>query len=170
MNSTIRTLIGFLALLFASAALPERIVLDDSLSPQQNFSIDLKMHPHEIAGALAAMAVDEDAPLPPLTGHVPGVVVRLNTERFVGQRVRVFMSLPGAIARDSTGGELELSWQNRGEFLSGSIRPGQEAVIFEGLVENPVIGSTFDFTLTIESNSMSHSFAIEPEYELEVLL
>jgi hypothetical protein len=150
------------------AAFAQRVLLDDSLSPQQNFALNLDWGPADVSRALTAMLANQDAPLPPLRGFLGGVNVRLDTRDYVGERVRIFMSVPGAIPGDNSSGTLELEWQARGAFESGSLRPGQEALIFEGILESPVLDGTFDFVISMTSVGAADSFNFELTYELEV--
>jgi len=49
------------------------------------------------------------------------------------------------------------------------VRPGQESVIFEGVVERPIIDDIFDFAVSVNAGDVADSFTLEPEYELEVI-
>ena len=161
--------LGLLALSSSPAAFAQRVVLDDSLSPRQNFSLDLKWGPRDVQQALGALFTDQNSLLPPVPGYLSGVEVRLDTSQFVGQRVRIFLLIPEGIAGDSSGGTLEVAWQARGVFESGSARPGQAVLIFEGLLEKPITSGTFDFAITAASTGITDSFSFELTYELEVI-
>jgi len=165
-----RCFCGLLTLLVASNSLAQRVMLDDTLSPQQVFSLDLSWQPHDVARALTGMLSDQPSALPPLIGYVPGVEIRLNTVDFVGQQVRIFLSLPAGITGDISTAGIELAWEASGAFLSGSVRPGQETLIYEGVLEAPVTSGTFDFILSIDDGGIPDSFNLEPDYELEVIL
>ena len=150
------------------AAFAQRVVLDDSLSPRQAYTLDLAWQSQDITAALQAMLGDDDAALPPLRGYLPDVEIRLDTRAHTGQRARVFLSLPAAIVGEA-GGTLELSWKGRGDFLSGSVRPGQQALVFEGEIERPVLQGVFDFMVALQVGAAASSFTFEPVYEIEVL-
>jgi hypothetical protein len=169
MNTIVRGLVGLSALILSASAAAQTVLLDDSLSPRRNYAVDLNWQPEEIGRALSALFTDNDAALPPLTGFVPNVEVTLSTAEHMGQRVRIYLSMPAVIIGDNTGGDLNLRWQARGTFESGSIGPGQRALIFEGAVDSPTIGGTFDFTLSMSSDSDLDSLYFEPVYELEVI-
>jgi hypothetical protein len=155
-------------LLVVADASAQRIRLTDSLSPQQIYSLDVGWQPYELSQAVSAMLNDQTAALPPLTGFLPGVEIRLNTQNYVGQRVRIYLALP-PITADPSSGTLQLSWEVSGDFLPGSVHTGQEALLFEGELVNQVTSGTFNFVLLIESDGVPESFSIEPYYELEVL-
>jgi len=155
-----------LACMDASA---QRVRLSDALSPQQNYSLDLARQSHELTQMVTAMLNGSESSLPPLMGIIPGVEIRLNTSDYVGQRVRIFLALPATITADPSAGSLQLSWEVSGDFLPGSLHAGQEALLFEGELKNPVTSGTFNFMLLVESDSIEDSFVIEPYYELEVL-
>ena len=161
---------SLLALSLTAPAIAQRVRLDDSPSPQQMYSLDLHWRPHEIGRAIQAMFSDQPAALPPLSGYLPGVDIRLNTRDFVGQRVRIYLTLPVAIAGVQNARDIEISWHTRGQFLAGSLRPGHEALVFEGVIEQPVTVGVFDFVLAVEPGNLADSFVFEPHYELEVTL
>lgn len=161
--------LGWLALSSSPTAFAQRVVVDDSLSPRQNFALDLQWSPSDVQQALGALFTDQNSLLPPVSGYLSGVEVRLDTRDFVGQRVRLFLLIPAGIAGDSSGGTLQVAWQARGVFESGSARPGQAVLIFEGLLEDPITSGTFDFAITAASQSITHSFSFELTYELEVI-
>ncbi len=161
--------LGLLAICSSPAVFAQRVILDDSLSPRQNFSLDLKWGPQDVQQALGALFADQNSLLPPVSGYLSGVDVRLDTSQFVGQRARIFLLIPAAIAGDNSGGTLEITWQARGVFESGSARPGQAVLIFEGLLEEAIISGTFDFAITAASAGAADSFSFELTYELEVI-
>ena len=161
--------IGLLATTASTTAFGQRVPLDDSMSPQQSFTVDLQWAPQHVEQALGAMLADQDTPLPPLTGYIPGIEIRLDTSRYVGRRGRIFMSVPIVIAGDTSAGALEIDWQARGAFLAGSMRPGQEALIFEGLLDARLLSGTFDFVISMASSSELDTFSLELRYELEII-
>jgi hypothetical protein len=157
----------FLLLLSVEVA-AQRVRLTDTLSPQQVHSVDLAWQPYELAHAVNGILNDEGAALPPLKGFLPAVEIRLNVVDYVDQRVRIYLVLPGTIVADPSAGTLELSWEVTGDFLPGSVRLGQEALLFDGVLTEPVASGTFDFILIADSDGVPESFSIEPYYELEV--
>ena len=162
-------LVGLLTLFASPAALSQRVVLDDSLSPRQNFSLELKWGPQDVQQALGALFADQNSALPPVSGYLTGVEVRLDTREFVGQRVRIFLAVPANIAGDTSAGTLEIAWQASGIFYSGSAVPGRAALVYEGLLEDPIVSGTFNFAITAASASVADSFSFELTYELEVI-
>ena len=162
------TLVIVTALTAWPAAFAQRAVLDDSLSPRQAYTLDLAWQSQDIAAALHAMLGNDDEALPPLRGYLPDVEILLDTRGHTGQRARVYLSLPATIIGEA-GGTLELSWKGRGDFRSGSVRPGQQALVFEGEIERPVLQGVFDFTVALQVGAAASSFTFEPVYEIEVL-
>ncbi len=169
MNMLRRLLFAVLIMSVATPVLAQRYQLDDSLSPRQIYSLTLEWQPVEMGRAIQAMFADEPSRLPPLSGTLRSVDVRLNAGEFVGQRVRIFLSLPPAIAGLQGPGSMQLTWRTQGQLHAGSVRPGQEAMIFEGVVERPIISDIFDFSLSVDAGDVTDSFVFEPEYELEVI-
>ena len=164
-----RMLLGFLVALFVGDALAQRARLDDFLSPEQNYAVDLQWNAAEIKRALNAMLGGNTSAMPPLVGQVNGVEVRLDTRAYVGKRTRIFLTLPVLISGLDSPSDLELSWQVSGAFLSGAVRPGQSTLIFEGVVDEPVTGFVMDFMLALENGGTADAFSLEPVYEIELL-
>jgi hypothetical protein len=162
-------LLALFLLMSFTAASAQRIRLTDTLSPQQNYSVDLGLQQHEITQMVASILNGEESPLPPLRGVIPGVEIRLDTRDYVDQRVRIYLVLPATITAEPGSGTLQLSWEASGDFLPGSVRPGQETLLFEGELKKPVTSGTFNFMLLVESDGIQDSFSIEPYYELEIL-
>jgi len=158
-----------LLVVMAQAAPAQRAVLDDSPSPRQTYSLDLGWQPHEIRQSLQALLNDQNADVPPLTGIVPGVDIRLDTRRYVGQPVRIFLRLPTAMPGTNSLGDIELSWQPGGPFQGGSVSPGQEALLFEGMIDQPVTGGVLNFILSIGPGGAPDRFNVEPVYEVEII-
>ncbi len=156
-------------LLTGADTLAQRVRLSDALSPQQNYSLDMARQSHEITHMISAMLNGNAAAMPPLMGIVPGVEIRLNTSEYTGQNVRIYLVLPATITADPSMGSLQLSWEVSGDFLPGSVHAGQEALLFEGELKNPVASGTFNFMLLVDSDEIEDSFIVEPYYELEVL-
>jgi hypothetical protein len=169
MNKTATTIFLVLWTLTVPTAYAERVLLDDSLSPRQNYAVDLTWDPQSVGQALGALFEDQSAALPPLTGYLSAVEIRLDTSRYVGQRARIFMSFPANITGDNSGGTLGMAWEARGQFESGSMLPGQAVLIFEGPIDAPIVSGTFDFAISIGSAGHSESFSFELVYELEVI-
>jgi hypothetical protein len=169
MKSIYVLIIAASSLLIFSDASAQRIRLSDTLSPQQNYSLDLALQPHELTRLISVLLNDEESPLPPLRGFLPGVEIRLDTSNYVDQRVRIYLVLPATIVAGPGSGGLQLSWEATGVFLPGSVRVGQEALLFEGELNSPITSGTFNFTLLVESDGLQDSFSIEPYYELEIL-
>jgi len=167
---SVNTLILTVSLLLACAnTYAQRVKLSDALSPQQNYSLNLSRPANELTQMITALLNGGQGVMPPLQGIVPGVEIRLDTSEYVGQRVRIYLLLPATITADPSQGGLQLGWEVSGDFLPGSVRSGQEALLFEGELEKPVTRGTFNFMLLIESGDVQDSFVIEPYYELEVL-
>jgi len=156
-------------LLATIPAQAQRQLLDDSLSPRRNFSLELKWNIQEMERAINAMINDNATALPPLTGRLSHVETRLDTRQYVGQRARIYLLVPVSFAGTHSPHNMLLSWETRGQFLAGSTRPGQSTLIFEGIIEQPVTSDVFDFTIAIEQGDVPDSFILETDYEIEVL-
>jgi hypothetical protein len=141
----------------------QRIRLDDSQSPRATVPVNLSLPADAIAGILARGA---SPPEQWATGQTPGVEVRLDTSAFVGQAARIYLTMPATVA---DGADLELRWEAQGRFLSGSARPGQSTLIFEGQVEQPLTSAVFNFVLLVGERTGTQQNRMEVFYELESL-
>ena len=160
---------GLLAAVTVTTAAAQRVRLEEFLSPTQTYAVEMQWNAGEITRALNAMAAGNAAAMPALTGRVDGVEVRLDTRAYIGQRVRIFLALPVLISGIDSPSDLELRWQSSGEFLPGAVRSGQSALIFEGVVNQPVTGFVMDFLLVLENGAAADAFSLEPFYEIEAL-
>lgn len=160
-----RTGFVFFALLIAaSTASAQRVRLDDSLSPVDSVHIDLAWETDTMAAlAFAQPASIKD--LPPASGRLPGVDVRLDTREFVGRQARIFLAIEGL----GEAADVRLAWEAGGRFLAGSVRPGQATLIFEGLIDQPVTSGIFSFMLEVGEVSTVPQNSLEVIYELEAL-
>jgi hypothetical protein len=155
---------AFVLLLASGMASAQRVRLDDSPSLVNSAHIDLAWE----TDAIAALAVAQPAnirELPPATGRLPGVDVRLDTREFVGRQARIFLSIEGL----GEAADVRLAWEAGGRFLAGSVRPGQATLVFEGLIEQPVTGGVFSFILEVGEVSAVPQNSLEVIYEIEAL-
>lgn len=81
--------------------------------------------------------------------------------------VRVYVTLPitaiGMRAPDS----LQLTWQTGGRFIPGQIAPGQRTLLYQGIVDGPVLLDQMRFTLRVDGVDVLDRLEIEPAYEIE---
>jgi len=149
-----------------AAANAQRVQLDDSLSPVDSVHADLDWD-QEILERLISTTADQTDTVIPAKGEFPAVDIRLDTSDYVGRRARIYLTLPEPTIDPIS---VELSWQASGAFLPGSVRPGQSALIFEGLIEQAVTTARFDFFLSIQPGTGSPDRnTLEAIYELELL-
>ena len=158
-----------LSTLTAGSAAAQRAVLDDSPSPRQISKLDLELQRHEVIQTLQSRLEGSDQALPPLRGYLPGFDVRLDTRQYIGRQVRIYLRLPTAIPGVDSVSDIELSWQASGQWLAGSVSPGQEALLFEGVIDMPLTSGVLDLSLAIDAGGTNDFFNIEPIYEIEVI-
>ena len=151
-------------LLVAGTASAQRVRLDDSLSPVDSLHVDLAWEADALLMSGRLSAARAGAPPPPATGRLPGVDVRLDTREFAGQQARIFLSIAGL----AESADFELRWETGGRFLPGTVRPGQSALVFEGLIEQPITSAVFSFFLSVGDDDISQN-GLEVIYEIEVL-
>ena len=153
---------ALLLLMSLSAALPasaER--LDDSLSTQQQFDLDLNWKQQRNTENL------NERELNALSARAPRVEIRLNTARFVGQRGKIFISLPIDIRGTGDSSALRMSWTTNGLFSNGSVTAGNRAKLFEGEITEAVMDDVFDITFDIDARQVYNNLRFQPVFDIE---
>jgi hypothetical protein len=148
-----------LCLFIISTASAER--LDDSLSTQQQFDLDLNWKQQRNTDKL------DDRDFNALTARASHVEVRLNTSRFVGQHGKIFISLSVNIRGAGDLTDLRMSWETNGTFASGSVTTGNRAKLFEGEITNEVMSDVFDITFDIDARQVYNNLRFQPVFEIE---
>ena len=150
-----------LVLLLCATSLAAREPLDDSKSPRQRFNL-------ELTWATPADRLDISADeFNRLVGSAANVEIRLDTSRYVGRNARIFLALPAQLNGLAGSDGLKLSWNTRGDFLPGHVTPGNNALIFEGPIDDPLLREFFSFTMEIDARQLTGRVRIEPAYEIE---
>jgi hypothetical protein len=81
--------------------------------------------------------------------------------------VNIYVSLPLTAVGMIAPGSLELAWQTGGRFISGRVRPGQRALLFQGVVDGPTLLDQMTFTVRVDAADMLDRLEVEPVYEIE---
>jgi len=152
-------IIGFL--LGASVTAWGGEVLDDSLSPQKQYGIQFQWAHRGNAKNLTK----EEFHL--LRSSVAGVEVYLDTAAYEGRRARIYIGLPRQIEGYSSTEEFLLSWTTDRIFSAGSVRPGNRALLFDGVVGSAVMVEMFTFILEIDARHLNGKIQYAPFYEIE---
>lgn len=168
MTSGFRTLAMLSLCAQLAPALAQRVVIDDSLSPQESHAVTLGWDRPVVGRAIAALLAGTPATATPMTGRIPGVETRLDTRGYEGAHVRIYLTIPTTVAGLANPGDLELRWEAVPPFLSGATQPGQSALVYEGTVEQAVTIARFNFALLLQGALDTESIELEPFYELEV--
>lgn len=153
---------ALLLLMCLSAALPasaER--LDDSLSTQQQFDLDLNWKQQRNTENL------NERELNALTARAHRVEIRLNTKPYIGKRGKIFISLPIDIRGTGDSTALRMSWATNGVFSNGSITAGNRAKLFEGEISDTVMGDVFDITFDIDARQVYNNLRFQPVFDIE---
>ena len=158
-NTVTRYLALFLTLLLSLPALAER--LDDSLSPRQQYDIELDWKHPQHGDDL------DEREFNALLAHARHVEVRLNTAPYTGMQARIYIRLPLNIRGTADSTAMRMSWTTNGEFASGSVTAGNRSRLFEGEITRDVMGDIFDFTFEIDARQVYNTLRLEPVYEIE---
>jgi len=153
----ILTAFVFLTLLFKVQAAE---VLDDSQSPRKQLNIKLEW---ANKGDLSALNKDEFFLL---KAHLPDVEVRLNTASYMGKRARIYLALPQQIDGFNGSNGFSLRWKTTGLFAPGTVLLGTRALIYDGIIESPLMIEFFTFTLKVDANCLIGKLSYEPIYEI----
>lgn len=141
-------------------------VLDDSLSPRQQFRLQLTWA-DESGEVTADQQMGVDGP-GEMIGTLADVDVRLKTEDYMGEKVRIYLSLPRITDGAPADSNLRLAWATEGIFLNGEVHSGTRGLLFEGQVDEPVMREIFDFSIYFSAWFMDDALRITPVYEIEV--
>jgi hypothetical protein len=102
-----------------------------------------------------------------LKSTVPGVEVRLNTAAYEGKRARIYLRLPRVIDGFISTESFLLSWKTDRIFYPGSVRPGNRTLLYDGVVESPVLVEIFTFSLEVDARFLNGKIQYAPIYEIE---
>jgi len=136
--------------------------LDDSLSPQQQFDVDLVWKHQQ------SMENLDERELNALIAQAHHVEIRLNTAPYIGQRGRIYITLPLNIRGTGDASALRMSWTTNGLFASGSLTAGNRVRLFEGEITASVMTEVFDMTFEIDARQVYNNLRFEPVYDIEV--
>lgn len=140
----------------------ETVVLDDSASPRQQASAIFEWVVERLDASAATDHLYEQRAL------VSGLEYRLDTARFVGLPVRIYLHFPRNTPGLDQGGAARLSWRTRrGVLTAGAAAQGERALVFDGVVESPLIGETLDFTILLDVRDITGPFRLAPRFVLE---
>jgi len=136
--------------------------LDDSLSTQQQYDADLVWKQKYNTGNL------DNRELNALVAQARHVEIRLNTAPYVGQRGRIFISLPLDIRGAADASALRMSWTTNGLFSNGSLTAGNRARLFDGEITERVMTDVFDITFEIDARQIFSDLRLEPVFDIEI--
>ena len=149
----------FLTLVFKVQAAE---VLDDSQSPRKQFNFRFEWANR---GDLSALSKDEFFLL---KAYLPDVEVRLNTSSYMDKHARIYLALPHQIDGFNGSNGFSLGWKTTGLFAPGTTLLGTRALIYQGLIESPLMIEFFTFTLTVDANRLTGKLRYAPIYEIEL--
>jgi len=99
--------------------------------------------------------------------RAPAVEVRLNTAAHMGKRGRIYIALPQQLPGMRAAEALRMSWQARGRMQSGSVLPGQRALLYDGPIESPLTSDILDVTIHTDARHMPGGLRVDPYFEFE---
>jgi hypothetical protein len=136
--------------------------LDDSLSTQQQIEVDLKWKEQYNTENLDTRELNA------LIAQARHVEIRLNTAPYIGQRGRIFITLPLNIRGTADSSALRMSWTTNGLFSNGSLTAGNRVKLFEGEITERVMTDVFDITFEIDARQVYNNLRFEPVYDIEL--
>ena len=136
-------------------------ILDDSQSPRQQYEIEFRWEESGDVFQLDANALNT------MTGVLRDVEVRLDTRAFQGQPAQIFLRIPEQINGLGDSAGFRINWTTRGVLASGSTTPGNRALIFDGVIESPLIIDFFNFNMDLDARHLTGVLRLEPIYDIE---
>jgi|GEM_PF-1592816 len=101
-------------------------------------------------------------------GETPMTELRLIVpQAFVGKRVRVHMVVPSATQGLAGNRGLEVQWTTQGIFRSGTARPGERVLFYEGTATGGLLRDFVAYTLRVDATYMNGPLRFDPVYEIE---
>jgi hypothetical protein len=136
--------------------------LDDSLSTRQQFDVDLVWKERHNTENLDTRELNA------LIARARDVEIRLNTAPYIGQRGRIYITLPLNIRGTADSSALRMSWTTNGLFSNGSLTAGNRVRLFEGEITERVMTDVFDITFEIDARQVYNNLRFEPIYDIEL--
>lgn len=102
-----------------------------------------------------------------LVARVPQLDLRLDTRRWQGRNVRVYMRMPSAIQGLTGTSGLRMTWRGDGRFEDGVLVPGDRALIYAGPVDGPELRGILNVQFELDAGSVSGLIRFDPEFEIE---
>ena len=154
----------FLIGALASAALVVHgapIRLDDSQSPRQRIETQARW------SNVGDSDFSEDE-FNEQVAEIVGFESRLRTAPYVGRNASIYLALPRISKGLRLATAMRLEWTSRGRFASGSVRPGDRALVFRGKIDAPTFVETIDLRILIDGRYLEHGLEFEPIFEIEL--
>ena len=136
-------------------------ILDDSKSPRQQYNVQFRWDYAD--QAVFELSSEE---LNQMVGELNDVEVRLDTSDYEGQTAQIYLRLPDETNGIQDAAGVEVEWTTRGIFAPGHTTPGNRALIFEGVVDSPLMIDFFRYTIRVDARKVFGPFRIEPVYEI----
>lgn len=141
-----------LALAACGAAQAQTFRIDDSQSQVLDTQVRMQWESAAPGPGRSAMAVGQTT-----------VLVRLDVAEWQGLGGRIFMRLP---ARPD--GAIEARWTTRGRLQPGSLRSGERAMVFSGVVPAALLEDTLVIRISTDGERLEREESLEFSFEIEV--
>ena len=92
------------------------------------------------------------------------VALRLNVASWVQRSAKIFMVLA-----PTQGEQLTATWRTQGRLLPGSLRSGERALVYDGVVRDPFMSETLQFHLTADGRLLTRMQSLQFHFEIEVM-
>jgi hypothetical protein len=89
--------------------------------------------------------------------------LRLNLANWVHKPVRIYMALS-----PTQGEQLQASWRTQGRLLPGTLRGGERALVFEGVITEPSLNETIELKLSADGRLLTRAQSLQFYFEIEV--
>ena len=157
------TLVVALTLALFSTPAGARERLNDRASPIQRIDVEIDWYEDKPFSELS------DDELNRMVATIDRLEVRLDTSQWIRRDVRIYLTLPLEIRGLRSSSSLRLNWTTDGKLADGTLIPGSDAVVFDGVLgpDEVEIVEFFRMRLQLDSREMIGPLTFEPVFEIE---
>lgn len=86
--------------------------------------------------------------------------------QYIGASKNIYLSIPQQFPGIRDHG-VQIRWETRGHFISGSAKPGERVLLFSGPITDVVLSDQIIFTFIIDARYVYGPMEFHPVYEIE---
>lgn len=136
--------------------------LDDSLSPRQRVDTVTRWL-YDGTGDW------NEEQMNALVAEVRAMEFRLRTAPYVGKNAEIYLTVPLHVSGLKTPSAMRVEWTTRGNFASGSLVPGNRALVYRGKITESVMSDFFDFRIFLDARTSERGIEFDPVFEIDIV-